>query len=669
MMKFKGYTLNPFQVQAAEALKQGKNILLAAPTGSGKTLVAEYAIDQAVHTRRKVIYTSPIKALSNQKYRDFKEDGLDVGLMTGDLTLQPAAQVVIMTTEIFRNAVFDDPERFHDVDFVIFDEIHFLDDVERGTVWEESLIFAPDHVRFVGLSATISNLKQFGSWMESIRTQELEIIRHDRRPVPLAQRLYHHSLSIFKLAQRKRALQVLQRMGRQDQASPNRRLQRDSGRGRRVRKHGPHPATAVIDDLVAEKLLPALFFCFSRRECEIKADRNMHRNLLDKAERHEILELFHGICRKFEVDPESDPALRAIEKRATRGLGFHHAGVLPIHKEIVERLFTSGLLKLLFTTETFALGINMPARTVVFDSLRKFDGVSFDYMSARDYMQMAGRAGRQGIDKEGLVISILDDEALQDAPLSDLFNGKVEPITSRFNLSYSTTINLYEHMGLRLIDAYDKSFASFQARSGSQKSRERKRSQARAALRARLTILQEAGYIDEKGLLPRGRIAQQINGYEIQVTELLLGGALDEFDMHELAAVFTSIVYEARRGVEGAPGRQMLGNKAASKVEKAIRRFISVEYLHGFKDTIKAPDFGLTAAIIAWSKGCEMSEMERIAGSDAGDLVRTLRMAIQMMRQLRKALSGDYALIHRLEEAIVCVNRDEVDAKRQFQLG
>lgn len=668
-MRFKGYTLNPFQVQAARALAQGKNLLVAAPTGSGKTLVAEYAIDQAIKQNRKVIYTSPIKALSNQKYRDFKADDLDVGLMTGDLTLQSGAQVVIMTTEIFRNAVFEDPGRFHDVDFVIFDEIHFLDDLERGTVWEESLIFSPDHVRFVGLSATISNLTQFGNWLDSIRKQDLEVIRHDRRPVPLAQKLFHHATGTFKLAQRKQALQVLKRLSPKGAGQQTRNLQRDSSRRRRVRNSGPHPATTVIDHLVSEQLLPTLFFCFSRRECEIKAERNMHRNLLSRQERRQILELFANICKKFEVDPDRDPVLKTVEKRAERGLGFHHAGVLPIHKEIVERLFTSGLLKLLFTTETFALGINMPARTVVFDSLRKFDGVSFDYMSARDYMQMAGRAGRQGIDSEGLVISILDDEALQDAPLTDLFNGKVEPIISRFNLSYSTTINLFEHMGDRLVDAYDRSFAAFQAASGSKKSRERKRSQARAALRSRLTILEEAGYVDRDGLLPRGRIAQQINGYEIQVTELLLSGVLDDFDMHDLGAVFTAIVYQPRRGMESSSGRRLLGSSNASRIEKAIRRFISIELLHGFRDTIKPPDFGLTAAVIAWSKGCTMTEMGRIAGSDAGDLVRSLRMAIQMMRQLRKALSGDYTLIHRLEEAIVCINRDEVDAKRQFQLG
>jgi superfamily II RNA helicase len=177
-MKFKGYTLTPFQVEATEALRSNKNVLVSAPTGAGKTLIAEYAIEQALSAGRKVIYTSPIKALSNQKFRDFKAEGVSVGLMTGDLTLDAFAQLLIMTTEIFRNSVFEDPTRFDQFDFVIFDEIHFLDDKDRGMVWEESLIFAPDHIRFVGLSATISNLQQFGKWIEQIRRHELAIIHH-----------------------------------------------------------------------------------------------------------------------------------------------------------------------------------------------------------------------------------------------------------------------------------------------------------------------------------------------------------------------------------------------------------------------------------------------------------------------------------------------------------
>jgi len=667
-MQFKGYTLAAFQVHAVEAIRRGHNVLLSAPTGSGKTLVAEYAVEEAVSKGRRAIYTSPIKALSNQKYRDFKADGIDVGLMTGDLSLNPDAPLVIMTTEIFRNAVFEDPRRFAAVDFVIFDEIHFLDDPERGTVWEESLMFAPDHVRFVCLSATISNLTQFGKWIEQNRPHELTVIRHDKRPVPLRHLLFHRDTGVFQLAQRKRAIGNLRRS--QTQFRRRSRRGRDDDRGRRRTPREAQMQTEMLLDYVLEqRLLPALFFCFSRRECEIKARANLGRPPMRDDERQRIGRLFDDICGKFELRPDRDQTLLAIRNRATGGVAFHHAGMLPIHKEIVERLFTSGLLKLLFTTETFALGINMPARAVIFDSLRKFDGVSFDYMRTRDYMQMAGRAGRQGIDTEGTVISILDDDDLEDAPLAALFGDKVEPVTSRFNLSYSTVVNLYSRMGLQLLDAYDRSFAAFQAAAAtSQKNRERARARARASLRARIDVLIDAGYLDAEGLLPRGRMAQRINGYEIQVTELLFDGVLDELDIHQLAATFTALVHEERRSDGGASLPSGMG-RLRTRIDQAVRRFIAVEVAHGFRDTIKVPDFGIAGAVLAWSRGTPLVDTAQMAGTDGGDLVRTLRMSIQMMRQLRHALPPDYTLRHRLDEAVVSINREAVDAKRQFELG
>ncbi|MDP6928456.1 MAG: DEAD/DEAH box helicase [Planctomycetota bacterium] len=667
-MQFKGYTLNSFQVRAIQGIEDGKNVLLSAPTGAGKTLVGEYAIEESVAVGRKVIYTSPIKALSNQKFRDFKEDGIDVGLMTGDLTLNPDAPVVIMTTEIFRNAVFEEPRRFDVVDFVIFDEIHFMDDPERGTVWEESLIFAPEHVRFVGLSATISNLAQFGKWLQSIRPQDLEIIRHEKRPVPLKHQLFHPVPGLFNLAQRKRGAHLIRRQQENERGSRGRHHRYSRRPTRRIRRTGK-ATQLILNELQSKNLLPVLFFCFSRKECEIKADLNQHRNAIEKDGRQKITSLFKEICDKFELDPDQDPTLKAIYQRASRGVGYHHAGMLPIHKEVVERLFTSGLVKILFTTETFALGINMPARTVVFDSLRKFDGVTFDYMKTRDYLQMAGRAGRQGIDRSGLVISILDDEDIEDAPLSALFGGKSEPITSRFNLSYSTILNLYEHMGADLVSAYDQSFAAFQAQTGSQKNRDRKRGQARAALRAKIAVLIEAGYIDDSKLLPRGKIAQKINGYEIQVTELLFQGVLESMDIHQLACTFAALVHEDRRNdPSGEAGRRMLGPNA-QRMATAISRFASLEREAGFKDTIKLPEFGIVPAVDAWSRGVSISKLQKICGNDGGDAVRTMRMAIQMLRQLRTALSGDYSLINTLAESIVCINRDVVDAKRQFELG
>lgn len=678
-IQFKGYTLNPFQVEAARAIEAGKNVLLAAPTGSGKTLVAEYAIEHAVKAGRRAIYTSPIKALSNQKFRDFKNDGLRVGLMTGDLTLDPDAPLVIMTTEIFRNAVFEDPERFRDTDFAIFDEVHFVDDVDRGTVWEESLIFAPPHVRFVGLSATIANLHEFGEWVRTVREQELCVIEHTRRPVPLSHRLFHPDAGVFQLEQRARAITFHERAAARDKRHGGRAGRREKERsrwgdkrersqGRRV-PFGPRPYVQLLDELQHRSLLPLLYFCFSRKECEIKAERSMGRRLLDRAERGRIEQLFDEICERFELDPTADPGLRGILGRAISGVGYHHAGMLPIHKEVVERLFTSGLLKMLFTTETFALGINMPARTVVFDLLRKFDGVQMDYMKARDYLQMAGRAGRQGLDKSGLVIAILEDEDLMEAPLSRFHSGKVEPITSRFNLSYSTILNLYDRLGSKgLLAAYDKSFAAFQSQKGTPAARAKKKAAAHAALALRVQVLRDAGFLGDDGLLPRGKLAQRINGYEIQVAELLFSGVLEPMDMHQLAATFTALIHEERRRADPQGHRRAAG-PLMQAVTDAVRRFVAIETLHGVTHPIKEPDWGIAPAVDCWSRGGSVEDLERLAHSDAGDVVRTLRMAIQMMRQVRMTVGGKSQLGARLEEAIVSVNRDVVDAKRQFELG
>ncbi len=678
-IEFKGYTLNAFQVEAARAIEAGKNVLLAAPTGSGKTLVAEYAIEHAVRAGRRAIYTSPIKALSNQKFRDFKADGLRVGLMTGDLTLDADAPLVIMTTEIFRNAVFEDPARFRDTDFAIFDEVHFVDDVERGTVWEESLIFAPPHVRFVGLSATIANLHEFGKWIRTVREQELAVIEHTRRPVPLSHRLFHPDAGVFQLEQRTRAITFHERAaaregrhgaraGRRERERRQWGDKRERGKGRRI-AFGPRPYVQLLDELQHRSLLPLLYFCFSRKECEIKAERSMGRLLLNRAERARIQQLFEEICVRFELDPAADPGLRGILGRALTGVGYHHAGMLPIHKEVVERLFTSGLLKMLFTTETFALGINMPARTVVFDLLRKFDGVQMDYMKARDYLQMAGRAGRQGLDKSGLVIAILEDEDLLEAPLSRYHSGKVEPITSRFNLSYSTILNLYDRLGSKgLLEAYDHSFAAFQSQQGSASGRAKKKAAAHAALSLRVQVLRDAGFLGDDGLMPRGKLAQRINGYEIQVAELMFSGVLEDMNLHQLATTFTALIHEDRRRADPAGARRAPG-PGMQAVTEAVRRFVAIETLHGIAQPIKEPDWGIAAAIDSWSRGGSVEDLERLAHSDAGDVVRTLRMAIQMMRQVRQSIGGRSNLTARLEEAIVAVNRDVVDAKRQFELG
>ncbi len=656
LAQWKGFRLLSFQVAAIEALRQGHNVLLSAPTGAGKTLVAEYAVADAVARGKRCVYTAPIKALSNQKYRDFREDpSMDVGLMTGDVTLSPRAQVLIMTTEILRNAILEKPGGLADVETVIFDEIHFLDDPERGSVWEESLIFAPPGVRFLSLSATIANLDQLGAWMREIRPHELSIIRSERRPVPLTHRLYHAEHGLF-------ALERLDWVRRR--AAPRRRRREDRHRPRSERGG----QRRLLDLLQEDGLLPALVFSFSRRDCEGLALANERRSLLDRAEAERMDALQRRLVEQFQLDPgELDGEVFRLGRR---GVGYHHAGLLPIHKEVVERMFTSGLIKLLFTTETFALGINMPARTVVFASLRKFDGVAFDYMRTRDYMQMAGRAGRQGIDERGHVVSYLDQRDLEEAPLRRMIEGRPEPVQSRFRLTYATILHLMEHLGReRLHEAWQKSFLEFQQRAKSKKAREHHARAERARVEAQIALLSELRYLDaSERLTPRGRMARLLYGFELQITEMLFRGVLEELPPRALATVFVGLVHEGRRRTPTYVSSRLFG-AARRRVDALLVELAGRERAHGLPGALKAADWSLTPAVAAWCDGRGFDEVEELVEETAGDVCRTFRMALQLIRHVRRSLDPRDLLAERLAEVVEMVNRDEVDARRQLELG
>ena len=356
---------------------------------------------------------------------------------------------------------------------------------------------------------------------------------------------------------------------------------------------------------------------------------------------------------------------------ASHGLGFHHAGMLPVHKEIVERMFTSGLLKMLFTTETFALGINMPARTVIFAALKKFDGVSFDYMRTREYLQMAGRAGRQGIDEHGLVVSALGATDLAEAPVQRILSGKPEPIESRFRLSYSSILHLVDVLGReRLYEAWEKSFNQFQHRGSSKKAREHNSRRQRRVIDAHLDFLDDQGYLtDGETLTPRGDVARQLYGYELQITELLFRGALENLPPQALAMVFVALIYEERRRGETPFVSSRHFGGVRRHVGQVVNRLARREAEFSIPTPMKHPDWGLTPAVVAWAEGAEWADLEDVSDATPGDLCRTFRMGLQLMRQVRRAIDPAWDLSDRLEEAVRAVNRDEVDARRQLELG
>ena len=444
---YRGFTLDPFQAEAVDFIDQNKSVLVAAPTGVGKTLIADYIIETIFREGGRVVYTAPIKALSNQKYREFKAlvGPEAMGILTGDVVVNPDAPILIMTTEIFRNMLQEDPERVRDVRYVIFDEVHYIDDPERGSVWEESLIFMPPTMRFLGLSATIPNVDELASWIEEAQDSSVEVVTHFERVVPLKHSLYERSMGFTTMnAVRKK----------------HRRLVGDSYDGR-----PDVPATTHLDlvDAIKDKYLPCLFFTFSRRKCESNALAvGEVQDFLDRAQKAEVQAIIDDVLKRYpNIESGRWPHLRRL---LLKGIAYHHAGMLPVLKDIVEELFTHRLISVLYCTETFAVGLNFPCKTVCFDSSTKWDGVSFRPISNREYFQMAGRAGRRGIDEEGFVFTVVDLNYFDISQFPSMKESEVEPLKSQFALTYNSILNLVKNYNEQDIHRIlGQNFATYQA--------------------------------------------------------------------------------------------------------------------------------------------------------------------------------------------------------------
>ena len=659
-MKFREYEsagggefeLDPFQVDAIDAVEAGRSVLVAAPTGAGKTVIAEYAVELALERGEQILYTAPIKALSNQKFRDFRSRyGDKIGIMTGDVTINGAAPVLIMTTEIFRNALFAESGRFDDARFLIFDEVHYINDLERGTVWEESIIFAPPSMQLVCLSATMPNVQELADWIGEVRHTNVKVIREAHRPVPLR---YFTAVDgeLVKLNKLEQAIKRHRGMNRRKHSRRSRIQRSDEATGH------------ILDVLEENDRLPCIYFCFSRAACEAKAWHNVERDLLTPDERSQITGLYGQLCDRYGI--AGTRMARNFGRLVRHGIAYHHAGMLPTLKEVTERLFSSGCIKLIFTTETFAVGINMPARTVAFDALQKFDGVNFGYMKSRDYHQMAGRAGRRGMDKVGYVYARVDPERDEAAGVRRVLRGKVERIQSRFELAYSAILNLYARVGESVFDACANSFAVFQRRH--HKRPDVPPEHEKETARKKLAVLRTLDYLDDDGLKRRGRMAAKINGYELVLAELYSRGLFESLDDIQLAILMVATAYEPRRSahLRLAPKRILKGVIGPAK--EAGRYINSAERLHDVEDLTKPPEFGLSRATWQWCEGCSFEDLEQHTNIGPGDVVRSFRLAIQIIRQMLKATEGDFQLADQLHAAKDLLNRDEVDAERQLRV-
>ena len=463
------FGLDAFQRTACAALEAGRGVLVAAPTGAGKTVVGEFAVHLALRAGGKCFYTTPIKALSNQKYADLvARHGADkVGLLTGDNAVNGDADVVVMTTEVLRNMLYGGSDALRGLAHVVMDEVHYLADRSRGAVWEEVIIHLPDAVQLTSLSATVSNAEEFGEWLVTVRG-DTEVVVEEHRPVPLWQhvmvgtRIY--DLFTGEGRDRDDLNPELKRLAREDlRFNPRERGGRGGGFRRTVASRPD-----VIERLDREGLLPAITFVFSRAGCAAAVEQCLRAGLrLNSAEEAELVR--EHVQRRTASIPHED--LRVLGywewlDGLQRGIAAHHAGMLPTFKEIVEELFTDGLVKAVFATETLALGINMPARSVVLEKLVKWNGETHADVTPGEYTQLTGRAGRRGIDVEGHAV-VLWQPGLDPEHVAGLASTRTYPLRSSFRPSYNMAVNLVGAVGREQARTLlESSFAQFQADKG-----------------------------------------------------------------------------------------------------------------------------------------------------------------------------------------------------------
>lgn len=496
------FELDIFQQEAVYHLEQGDSVFVAAHTSAGKTVVAEYAIAMAHKNMTKAIYTSPIKALSNQKFRDFKHTfkEIDVGVITGDVQINPEANCLIMTTEILRSMLYRGSDVIRDVEFVIFDEVHYVNDVDRGVVWEEVIIMLPDHVKLILLSATVPNTLEFASWVGRTKQKDIYVISTPKRPVPLEIFIFakdtpykvidsnrnfseigftQHSDKFNKFKDKsnndfnknnntEKNIRGVRGSGTMNGRGSNIRGGRGGGRGgsnlgngpRFIKRDAPTSKswTTLVDYLRKKDLLPAVIFVFSKKRCEEYAESLSGFNFSNSRESSEIHMFIDKAVSRLKKEDRELPQILRMREMLKRGIAVHHGGLLPIIKEVVEILFSKSLIKVLFATETFAMGLNLPTRTVVFSSLRKHDGTGFRDLLPGEFTQMSGRAGRRGLDKIGTVMLMAYQQPLDKMSLKQVALGTPTKLSSQFRLTYAMILNLLRIEALKVEDMIKRSF-------------------------------------------------------------------------------------------------------------------------------------------------------------------------------------------------------------------
>ena len=692
-----GLVLDRFQRQAVGHLDGGRSVLVSAPTGSGKTLVAEHAIDRALSAGLRAFYTTPIKALSNQKYLDFRSRlGLGrVGLLTGDNAVDGDADVVVMTTEVLRNMLYtgDIGDR---LGVVVLDEVHYLADAYRGSVWEEVILHLPEPVKLVCLSATVSNHGELGGWLDRVHGP-LAVVSEDERPVPLTN-LYAvgrrrggglHLLETFVDGEPNAAARRFDApaggMRRGD------RPRRGRGRSRGLPRRSPRRGD-LLGELATRDLMPVIWFIFSRKGCDNAAAQLVRRGecYTDESAATRIDGLVESGLSGLDRGDRSALGVRRWAEMLRRGVAAHHAGMVPVFKEVVERCFTAGLVKVVFATETLALGVNMPARSVVIEKLSKYDGSRNAPLNAAQYTQLTGRAGRRGIDEAGRAVVLWSPHTGFD-DVAELAACRSFRLSSAFRPTYNMVACLLGRMSpdqARVLIA--GSFAQYQA-DAALSSDAPNRSGAVPGTRGRTdrprrdpsdaptdlarqfdavaAVLHERGHLDGWSPTPSGELLTRIyHEADLALTEALSSGLMDGLSPPELASVLSSFTYEHR--APGPPPKSWVPSAIAYRRLCAITR--RMESLHRTERRHRVPltrrlDTGFAAMAHHWAAGMRLREVLSYdpsagrgpTGRSAGEFVRNVKQIVDLAcRVARVAVGADTAAAAR--RAAEAMNRGVV---------
>ena len=634
------YKLDHFQKEAIKALDASNSVLVTAPTSSGKTFVAEYAIEKALEESKHLYYTAPIKALCNQKFRDFSNQfgEENVGLLTGDHSIRSDSKVLVMTTEVLRNMLYSSRGAPEDLRYVVLDEIHFLEDPYRGAVWEEIILTLPKNVLIVALSATVSNADELKDWITSVRGN-IEKITRETRPVPLK----GHFFAVEKSRNHQ-----LTRIEILKNGKPNSRGQIFSnarrGRGKQnFRRWATPRRSEIVAELKKLEMLPAIYFIFSRKGCDEARDSMVRyvgslNNIEEgKKARKYAEERFALLTEEEKRILRVDLLLEGLEK----GFASHHAGLLPLFKQTIEELFSLGLLKLVFATETLAVGVNLPARSVVIEKLTKFNGESHELLKPSQFTQLTGRAGRRGIDVEGHSFTCWSP-FVPFNEVADLLTSKEFALISAFTPTYNMLANLLSTRSeSEAAELLANSFAQFQW----VRNTRNMNSGLIQEVQFRRNVLEATGLADGWSLTETGMPLTKIfNESDLLVTRAISDGILDGLPPEELAALVSCFIFRSR-------GKEKRGKKSRESenfINESIKELMilndeieRIEVGFGIQPNTP-PDPGFAKVVFDWVSGRTLSEVltKELTG---GEFVRNIRLSVDLLKQISNVAAPETA--------------------------